>query len=546
MLRLGAKKKTTTTEAEYIIPTSSRCPFLEDSDIFVKESLHSRFLPKEQLSTTKAKAIKDTRQYIKPDNVSNDKNHNDKTSTGVGVITPVGYTECLEESKDDNVDRAKVEIANYKEAKANGTENGHVRERRSRSVPESHSKNNRDKADQRSTAYHKIKRFLKLSKYDDRRLSTKQEEDEDEGYASKTSSAEAKEGDGSNSDSELPELKRMFSSMIDLSELPSNEKETERGQKNKDESESKVKFSYTHQPSILQIPAVETKLQLQRGRPDRIDNSKTYQRLKREKELRRCATTLCESQHTVETSSMYNIENMVKPMTLVLRKISIQDSEERITAIISPGEKWSSQPNQTVAQSQPNSRANSRASSRAGSVASRAGSAMSRPGSVMSKSVEDKSPRYPSRPGSRLSYRGGMDKENISMLNTTKTKEPTWCPKHSHVSLFDRQPTTYCIGDLLPAMDKNIYYKQLVKPGVNSSDSPVKKTEEKQSDNFNNYEHGRKPSQDDGYMLLQKGLDILTGGSEKVYQIVFFLFGLKSLQQMNWYFLEQEKLKKIW
>ena len=486
---------------------------------FNSESLHSHFLPKEQVSTNKTKALKDTRQYIKPDNALTDKDNN-KSFTGAGVITPVGYTVCLESGKDD-IDRAKVEIDNYKESKANGTETGHVRERRSRSVPETHPKNKNDKADQRSHAYHKIKRFLKLSQYDDRRLSTKVEEDEDEGYASKTSSAEVKEGDGSNSDSELPELKRMYSSMIDLSELPSNEKEDEKGQKSKDDLESRVKFSYTHQPSILQIPAVETKLQLQRDRPERIDNNKTYQRLKREKELRRCATTLCEPQHSVETSTLYNIETMVKPMTLVLRKISIQDSEERVTAIISPGGKRSSQPNPTVAQSRPNSCANSRASSRAGSVVSRAGSAMSRPGSVMSKSGEEKSPRYPSRPSSRLSYRGGINKENIPMLNTTKTKEPTWCPKHSHVSLFDRQSTTYCIGDLLPAMDKNIYNKQSVnkqsvKPNINASDNPVKKSEEKQPDELNHYEHGRKPSQDDGYMLLQKGLDFLTGTAEKV------------------------------
>ena len=471
--------------------------------------------------TNKTKPLKDTRQYIKPENAQTDKDNN-RASTGAGIITPVGYTVCLESGKDD-IDRAKVEIDNYKESKANGTDNGRVRERRSRSVPETHPKNKNDKADQRSHAYHKIKRFLKLSKYDDRRLSTKVEEDEDEGYASKTSSAEAKEGDGSNSDSEIPGLKRMYSSMIDLSELPSNEKEGEKVKKSKDDLDSRVKFSYTHQPNILQIPAMDTKLQLQRDRPERIENNKTYQRLKREKELRRCATTLCEPQHSVETSTMYNIENMVKPMTLVLRKISIQDAEERVTAIISPGEKWSSHPNQTVAQSQPNSRANSRASSRAGSVASRAGSAMSRPGSVISKSGEDKSPRYPSRPNSRLSYRGaGINKENISMLNSTKTKEPTWCPKHSHVSLFDRQstmfdrqPTTYCIGDLLPAMDKNIY-KQTVKANINASDHSVKKGDEKQSDQLNYYEHGRKPSQDDGYMLLQKGLDILTGTAEKV------------------------------
>lgn len=504
----GGKKKPNIPEAENIISPTHRCPCLEDLDIFVKQSLHSQFLPKEQLTKTKPVPAKDTRQYIKPVHVNDEKETEEKVCFGVGVITPVGYTERLENFKDDITDRDKVEIANYKEAKANGTEEGVVRERRSRSVPENHSKNNRDKADQRSTAYHRIKRFLKLSKYDDRKLSTKAEEDEDEGYASKTSSAETK--DGSNSDSEVPALRRMFSSMIDLSELPSNEKENENSVKSKEESDNRVKFSYTHQPNILQIPADDTKMQLQRERPERIDSSTmTYTRLKREKEARRCNTTLHESQQTVETSTMYNIDS-IKPMTLVLRKISIQDSEQRITAVIPRG-KWTSQPDQTVAQSVPNSRANSQASSRAGSALSRAGSAVSRASSVLSKSAgaQDKSPRHLSRPCSRLSMRGNGIKETISTPSPIKAKEPTWCPKHSRVSLFERQPT-YSIGDLLPAMDKNIYSKQVAKP----TETPRTLTEDKTSDHH--YEYKKPPSQEDGYMLLQKGMDILTGSIEKV------------------------------
>ena len=381
-------------------------------------------------------------------------------------------------------------------------------------MPEGNSKNNRDKADQRSTAYHKIKRFLKLAKYDDRRFSMKLEEDDDEGYASKTSSAETKEG--SNSESDAPaELQRMYSSMIDLSELPSQEKEKENNNK---EPESKIKFSYTHQASILQIPAPQTKLQLQKERPERIDTNKTYTRLKREKELRRCASTLYEPQHVVETSTMYDLNtikpvtldiNVVKPVTLVLRKISIQDSEQRITSII-PGGRYSPPGKQNVSQSQPSSRANSRANSRIGSAASRVGSAVSRSSSVMSKtSTLDRSPRVPiSRPCSRLA----MHKDN----NTTKTKEPTWCPKHSHVTLFDRQQT-YSIGDLLPAVDKSIYNKQI---HVNRSYDSAKGRSEH---NTPDLADKAKSPQDDGYMLLQKGMDILTGNTEKVSIIPYSL-----------------------
>ena len=504
----AAKKKPSSTETEHFIPANNRCPGLEDLDNFMKQSLHSSFLPKEQLSVNKtnptSNSVKNKNQYqpVKSDNVNDKDEENGKVCVGVGVITPVGFTERFENIKDSNTDRAKDEIKQYKEAKASGTEQaGFARERRSRSVPESLNKNNRDKADQRSTAYHKIKRFLKLSKFDDRRLSVKLEDDEDEGYASKTSSAETKE------ELEVPQLHRMYSSMIDLSELPSQENAKENDKQGKQDAESKVKFSYTHQASILHIPETETKLQLQRERPERVSNT-TYTRLKREKELRRCSTTLDELPHQVETS-MYNIDN-IKPMTLVLRKISIQDSEERIKAII-PGGKWTSQQTQNVAQSQPNSRASSRAGSRAGSAASqvgttalRIGSAVSRSSSVLSKtSAQDNSPRVPTRPSSRLSMRGNTFKEDA-----VKTKEPTWCPKHSHVSLFNRQPTTYSIGDLLPAVDKNIYNKQIAK--VN--DSPRKRMEEKS----NNFHDHAKSSHDDGYMLLQKGMDILTGNTEKV------------------------------
>ena len=500
-LFIGAKKKPATTEAEYYIPTANRCPQLDDLDIFMKGSLHENFLPKEQAPTKKTQSV-----FAKAHTESAENNVGDISarSAGVGVITPVGFTERFE-NVEETADRAEMEMANYKEAKASGSENVIVRERRSRSVPESHPKNNRDKADQRSTAYHTIKRFLKLTKYDDRRLSVRLEDDEDEGYASKTSSAEAKE----NNESGAPELHRMFSSMIDLSELPSQDKDTETENKDKKEIESKIKFSYTHQATILQMPEAETKKQLEKERPERLDHiNKTYTRLKREKELRRCATTLYEPQHIVETSTMYDL-NTIKPVTLILRKISIQDSEQRMQSII-PGVKISSPSKQTASQSQSNSRANSRASSRVGSATSRVGSAVSRASSVMSRaSNHDKSPRIPSRPSSRLAMRSKTFREE----NATKTKEPTWCPKHSHVTLFNRQHT-YSIGDLLPAVDKNIYNKQM---HVNRTyDSGHARTEQNTPD----FNERSKSSQEDGYMLLQKGMDILTGSTEKVSMII--------------------------
>lgn len=510
-------------------------------ELFQQESLHSIFHPKPK------KTEDDSVTTVKL-----------RYTNKAGVIATGGF-----EERDINDNSGeKLEINTFKVSKSTSTNDG-LSDRRSRSVQDLTKNQN-----ERTNTYLKIKRLLKFSKKG--RQPSKAEEDEDEGYSSKTSSAETKqepESDGEESGPERLDKQRMFSSMIDLSELPSHLLHEEGGDFNNKDSNgirdvkvigesvtSRVKFSYTHQPTILQLPDPEVKLTHDNLRVEkRIENEDTswsYAKLKRDKELNRCYKP--ELFQPVEDSTVYNIDNL-KPVTLVLRKISIQnaDNNETMVAQASNTEKSCEC---TVSPARNNSSMGSVHGTRLGSALSREGS-LSRNGSVkfgagspmpilvgspapvpgtprnISPSPQNNFAKSSSgrkstgglhRVSSAVSQRELMHNihrssnvRDVRVVNDSKPKEPMWNHQYSYIDrqTIDRQATNYCIGDLLPAVDKSIYTNNSTK---------FSKTEEPEELTTTELLDMNISSVDDGYILLKKGMDLLTGSSEKVRNCVSF------------------------
>ena len=418
-----------------------------------------------------------------------------------GVLTPTGF-----EQKDIGYyiekDFDKREIESYREQK-HGDNTETYRKAAVTDVKEQLRKDN-GLPEPRGMTYLNIKKLLKFTSNDRKRL--KIEDEEDEGYSSKTSSAEAKE---QGSDTEIGDKKlyksKTFSSMVNLSELQSNSEGVDRNQTSSD-NDARIKFSYTHQPTILQLP--DPNIQLL---PDRIkidkkhekDEHGTYARIKRAKELNRCYNI--DQQLPRDESTVYNIDNL-KPMTLVLRKISIQDADKTITSNI-VSHTWSSDVNYDRPVSTSPVRMSSRIS-QVGSGASRVGSGISRTSS--SQSQTDSRSYGRNRPKSQYS----RVKTNIDYFNDDKEarlimpEEPEFPANYQSI---EKQATSYCIGDLLPAVEKSFFSTQNGKGrqanGVGSrQDTTVASTENTASN--------------DGYVLLKKGADLLSTGIGKVRYMV--------------------------
>ncbi|XP_045157714.2 uncharacterized protein LOC123523972 isoform X3 [Mercenaria mercenaria] len=521
------KKRSPRLDTEFYIPVKHKCPGIEDLELFHRESLHPVFQPKTKQAT------KDPATTVKL-----------KYTNKVGVITPAGFEERdIEENTGE-----ELTINTHRESKATSTDG--LSERRSKSVQDL-SKNQLE----RTNTYLKIKRLLKFSKKG--RPQAKAEDDEDEGYSSKTSSAETKkepESDGEESGPERLEQQRMYSSMVDLSELPSHSTDSggiEDAKVIGESLTSRVKFSYTHQPTILQLPDPDVKLTHDNLRLEkRIENEDTswsYAKLKRNKELNRCYKPDILQQP--EDSTVYDIEHL-KPVTLVLRKISIQNADQNVPAIVQTSNVEKNTRENVVSPSRNNSGMGSDVGSRVGSALSRDGS-LSRHGSVKfgagtpmpilvgSPAPVPGTPRNLSpqnnlsrSPNGRKSV-GGIQRVNsavsqrelmhnlhksnyvrdVRVVNDNKPKEPMWNHQYSYIDrqTIDRQATNYCIGDLLPAVDKNIYTN-------NSTKTKFSKIEnERNNEELTTTEllDMNIQSADDGYILLKKGMDLLTGSAEK-------------------------------
>ena len=474
-------------------------------ELFVKESLHHVHHPKVK------KAVEPPPNCDVKLRLTNGK---------LGVLTPAGF--LADEAYNINTAR---EIASYRDSKAAKT---HELEKRSKSVQDL-----QINALERSKTYLRIKRLLKFSKD---RKPAKADEDEDEGYSSKTSSAEQRCSGSDNEESgETNEKERMYSSMVNLSELPSNSKDhrvADPKTLNEIIAMSRGKFNYTHQPTILQLPNPEISLTHDKLRVEKKvdpdDNYWSYARLKRSKELNKNYRS--DSLTPTEENSVYSIDNN-KPMTLVLRKISIQNSDHQLPSAYQPVSPVDSRSLESQPTGKPNlslslSRAGS-SQSMAGTSRSRAGSAMSRAGSRTELSASNRvgSPQGRSLtqgnfcPSSvdknaSMSYMNGNVRD-VSKPDNKGNKEQMWSPQFSFI---DRQTTNYCIGDLLPAMDKNIYSttnnSAKLKFGA-IDDEKGREDMTKVAERLQDF--SRDPQADDGYILLKKGMEMLTGASEKVY-----------------------------
>ncbi|XP_060551470.1 uncharacterized protein LOC132713041 isoform X3 [Ruditapes philippinarum] len=534
------RKRSPRLDTDYYIPVKHRCPGIEDLELFRKESLHIVFQP----TSVPDKPIAEDSPGIKLRYTNKDV-----------TLAPGGFV-------DGNTGENDIEktLNKFRESKATSTDGLH--ERRSRSVQDL-SKNQLE----RTNTYLKIKRLIKFSTKE--RPQTKVDDEEDEGYSSKTSSAEVKkepESDSEENGLDRLERQRMFSSMVDLTELPSHSNEVGGGNYQIRDSRgiedakvigesltSRVKFSYTHQPTILQLPDPDVKLSPDNLRVEkRIENEDTswsYAKLKRDKELNRCYKP--ELLQQSEDSSIYDLDNL-KPVTLVLRKISIQNADENMPPVVQGNNIEINSSENTVSPSHNRSSMGTSVGSRVGSALSRDGS-ISRNGSVkfgagspMPMLVGSPAP-IPTSPQnlsaqnntSRSSHSrrsgGGITRVNsavsqkellhksqrsknvrdVRVVNDEKPKEPMWSQQYSYIDrqTIDRQATNYCIGDLLPAVDKNIYTNNSSRTMFSIKPENDRKKEELTTTELLDMNI---QSVDDGYILLKKGMDLLTGSAEKL------------------------------
>lgn len=528
------RKRSPRLDTDYYISVKHKCPGIEDLELFNKESLHPVFQP-----TSVPEKTSSEDQGIKLRYTNKDVN-----------LPPGGFTD--NSTVETNVEKT---INKLRESKSTSTDE--LRDRRSKSVQDL-SKNQLE----RTNSYLKIKRLIKFSTKE--RPQAKAEDEEDEGYSSKTSSAEVKqepESDGEENGLERLERQRMFSSMVDLTELPSHYNTGGDNHQIKDSGgmedakvigeslTSRVKFSYTHQPTILQLPDPDVKLSHDNLRIEkRIENediSWSYAKLKRDKELNRCYKPDLLQQS--EDSSIYDLDNL-KPVTLVLRKISIQNADDNMSAT---GNSIEINSHEHITNPSRNK------SSMGTSVGSRVGSALSRDGSLsrnssvkfgagspmpilvgspapVPSSPRNLSPQNNTSRSSQSRRSGGIHRINsavsqkellnksqrsknvrdVRVVNDEKPKEPMWSQQYSYIDrqTIDRQATNYCIGDLLPAVDKNIYTNNSARPIFSKPENDRKKEELTTTELLDmNIQ-----SVDDGYILLKKGMDLLTGSAEKV------------------------------
>ncbi|KAL4236758.1 hypothetical protein ACF0H5_005143 [Mactra antiquata] len=505
-----SKKRPAVLDADYYISVNHKCPSIEDADLFHRESLHSVHKPKQKPVQVEETSVK--LKYTKSK-----------------VITPAGYEDKEEVDESKELNRSSIE--SYRESKHSDSVNDKTRDN-----AEAQTKAQLE----RSNTYMKIKRLLKFSKND--RRNVKADEEEDEGYSSKTSSAEIKHGvesDGEDVDNNVnslrPELQRMYSSMVDLSELPSQDAKIV-----EDGAHGRVKFSYTHQPTILQLPDPDIKLAHDSLRIEkRIESENSnwsYAKLKRNKELNRCYKP--EMIQPAEESTVYNIDNM-KPVTLVLRKISIQNTDHMNPQV----SQWSSSSPEHAQNALSNNLGlGSNPASRAGSVNQNECSNMPRPDSAVSGSPGSPVPgrgtqrnvspqcntsrsmtsqrkcatvTRASSAVSQRELRGSVHRGNVRdvrVVSDNTPKEPMWNHQYSYVNEIDSQATSYSIGDLLPAVDKNIYSSHAAISDYvqNETDTPRDEMTTTEILDMN------KNAIDDGYILLKKGMDMLTGSTEKL------------------------------
>lgn len=488
------KKRPASIDCEFYVPTKHYCTALDDFELFKKDSLHPRF----EARNNQVKKITNSKPAISFSYTKGSGDNNPCERANGGLTSKTG-------SDLKDADAEKLDIDSYRLSKGLETD-------RRRIVNDI---NGRPKIDQRNT-YHKIRRLLKFSS-SDRRV-TRSDDEEDEGYASKTSSAETQHESNLDEVSNLESQKIMSNSMMNLSELPSNSNGMVYPQNSLQNpylfrESTRFKFNYTHQPPILQLPDPDMKMVNERiqvvRRLETEDSGLTLAKLKKSKEFNKCFPQEPEI-HLHDTSLPADIHDddsalnsdPIKPMTLVLRKISIQNNDQNGNTTDSPV-MWSSV---DIRSSRINSAAgsgNGSVKSPVGSSRSRKGSAVSRCGSAASQTSAVLSPTN-SQP---RSIRRSMTFNNIfGEPANLCAKNATWTQQFS---LTERQATSYCIGDLLPAVDRNIYSSvysngKLAYPPFRKDDVP--------RDLSGNV---RSASVEDGHMLLRKGMDLLTGNMDK-------------------------------
>ncbi|XP_052256702.1 uncharacterized protein LOC127861960 isoform X2 [Dreissena polymorpha] len=528
----GTKKHPASLDEECRVSIHHRCPNIDDIDIFMKSSLHDVYKPREKTTP----------------NVTNQKTSSVATlkytnNVSLGTLMPTEF-------KEDHGDNAEDDDDNGRQAntfRENNVPVNEETEKRSKSVQDIHAQAKLE----RSNTHMKIKRLLKFSR--DRRT-TKADED-DEGYCSKTSSAErtqdaVSDGEESGANIELEKSKN-YRSMMDLSELPSNshhpDHSRERASMNalsKQYSEvlamNRARFSYTHQPpTICHLPDPNVALAHDSLRIERKieseDSTWSYAKLKRNKELNRCYQP--ELLQPTQESTVYNIDNM-KPVTLVLRKITIQNSEETCPLIYQTQMQPMKERPPDIRDNRHPSRNSNTPSLRAGSNVqrnipsqSRAGSAISRSGSsycgsptphaltprgvAVATGMAQTTPPHGENKAANNSIKPSQQPKqssqvrDVRVVHDPKPKDGMWSQEYSYI---DRQTTNYSIGELLPAMDKSIYTQHTCAPKFVTSDHASGDTGMTTTEILDM----QKNAIDDGFLLLKKGIDILSKGNDKL------------------------------
>ncbi|KAL3868466.1 hypothetical protein ACJMK2_041267 [Sinanodonta woodiana] len=448
---------------EYTLPVQRKCPAIENVRNFESQSLHISLISPpykkwKQSASRERKSVLPQFNYVTKDYTPDD-------------------LFCIDNLK-VRTDKDFPRPNNGKERDDTGELNSRLHllpEKRCSSAPETQPKNSELSDKERTDSRHKITGILTFLKSGEIRYKNGNgiynlDEDDDEGYSSKTSSAEAKDKKGM---SDEFHFRRLSTSMIDLSLLPSHIKE-------KEVPQSKFKFVHTHQSKKL--PTNDNTDNDEEGDTDSdriLSKSKAMKYLNAGVLLQRRNKDGCNGiTPPVENTTYFKLEEM-KQMRVVLRKISIQDSDQANANTFPVGEragKLDPIPNIDW----------SRLSSRSSTASRKQQGTLSRPCSNKTEPFKKSFGRH--------------------SVNSQKCEH-------------DNSHPPYSIGDLIPVMDRNIYNSRRTR----TFDSWTQSMEESHAKkdgvisgslkNPLSMKHLISPT--NSVMFLRKGLDFMTNNIEK-------------------------------
>ncbi|KAK3609896.1 hypothetical protein CHS0354_036659 [Potamilus streckersoni] len=449
---------------EYTLPVQNKCAAIENVHNFESQSLHKSLVSSPPSKKWKQSVSRDRKSVLT----------HFKYATKDSMPDAFFCIDNLKVRTDKDFSRTNDGKERYDTGELK-SRLSHLPKKRCRSAPETHPKNSDISDKQITTSYHKPTGILSFSKsgeigHNNGKGNSNHDEDDDEGYSSKTSSAEDK---GRKRLFDEFQFRRMCTSMIDLSLLPSHIKE-------KGVLQSRFKFFHSHQSKKLPTNYDIDYDEEGDNESDRIlSKSKTVNYLDAGVLLQRRNKDGCKGiVPPVENTTYFKVEEM-KQMRLVLRKISIQDSDEANAGTFPVGERTGKlDPIPNIDRSRLSSRTSTASRQQQGTLA--------RPYSNKTEPLKKSVGRH--------------------SVNSQKYEH-----ENSH--------SPYSIGDLLPTMDRNIYNSRRTRTFdslTQSGEETHAKMDGVTSSSLDNPMSKKLLiSPTNGLMFLRTGLDFVTNNIKK-------------------------------